>query len=116
MTAFRPVFAAALLAAFVGGVVLPVTHQATHAAEAAAETAEHVQAFHSEAGDDAQAPCAPQPHDMDCAICAGPAAAADLVTVYEALPRGVTGAVSGEADRVRAVTAAGAGARAPPIG
>ena len=116
MTAFRPVFAAALLAVLLGGAVLPVVHEATHGAEAAAAQAEHVSTFHGDAGDDIQAPCAPSLHDVDCAVCAGSAAAVDLVALYEPLPGGSGGAVAGEVDWVRTVTAAGAGARAPPIG
>ena len=116
MTALRPVLASLLLAVLTaGGVALPAAHQAVHALETAAESAEHGETVHGDEGDHVQTPCAPAPHDIGCAVCAGVSAAADLADATAppapALPR----AASAFADWVESLAAAGAGARAPPV-
>ena len=118
MHALRPALAAVLLAVLaVGGVVLPAAHRAVHGLELAAERAGHVAAFHGDAdAPQAQAPCPPQPGDVDCAVCAGLSAAADPASADAPAPDEPDGATAARADWVRTTTAAGAGARAPPAG
>ena len=116
MTALRPVLASLLLAVLAaGGVALPTVHQAAHGLEAAAERAEHGETAHGEAGDHVQTPCAPAPLHVDCAICTG-LAAADVAAADGLTAPDPAEAISAHPDWTRATTAAGAGARAPPIG
>ena len=116
LTALRPVLASLLLAVLAaGGVALPTVHLAAHGLEAAAERAEHGETAHGEAGDHVQTPCAPAPHHVDCAVCTG-VAAADLAQADGLAASDPAEVISAYADWTRAATAAGAGARAPPIG
>ena len=124
MTALRPALASVLLAVLaVGGVVLPTVHRAEHGLEVADARAAHAAAHHGDAahgtadpGDSqAEAPCPPAPNDVDCAVCAG-LSAADLVAAPAPPPDDDPGAFEAHADWVRATTATGAGARAPPVG
>ena len=116
VTSLRSVLASTLLAVLaVGGVALPTAHRAWHGVETAAERTEHVEtAHHSSDGDQAQTPCAPKAHDVDCAICAGFSAAPDLALASVPAPGDPEEATTAYADWVRTTTAAGAGARAPP--
>ncbi len=116
MIALRPVLASLLLAVLTaGGVALPTVHLAAHGLEEAAERAEHSEAAHGEAGDHVQTPCAPAPHHVDCAICTG-LAAADLAQEDGLAAPDPAEAISAYADWTRTAAAAGAGARAPPVG
>ena len=124
MHALRSVLASVLLAVLaVGGVVLPAAHRAAHGLEVAQAQADHAD-HHRDAAPraatpdapQAQAPCPPAPNDVDCAICTGLSAAAALTVDAAPTPEATLGAYETHADRVRAVTASGAGARAPPIG
>lgn len=117
MTALRPLLASVLLAVLTaGGLVLPSVHEATHALEAAEERADHAATHHTEAGDTAETPCPPPAHEVDCAVCTVTWTAAEA-TEDDGRPGTDTAALwADHADRVRTITAFGAGARAPPIG
>lgn len=124
MIALRSALASVLLAVLaVGGVVLPSVHQAAHGLEIADARANH-DAHHGDVAHGgatqgeplAEAPCPPAPNDVDCAVCAGLSAAADLAVAPDPLPEDDPGAYHAYADWVRTAAAAGAGARAPPVG
>mgnify|MGYP003147036145 CR=1 FL=1 len=129
VTAFRSALASVLLAALaVGGVALPAVHRATHGLEVAEARADHAATHHGDAGHDGdasdargsdldvvEAPCPPSPNEVDCAVCAGLSVAADLAVSAILPPEATLAAHEAHADRVRAVTAGGAGARAPPV-
>lgn len=110
----------------VGGVVLPSVHRVAHAMETQEERDAHQGAHHGdkvahlapEAGTTplAEAPCPPLPNDVDCAVCSGLSAAADLTLDRGLAPEAEHDAFSAYADVVRMQAAWGAGARAPPIG
>lgn len=134
MTALRPALASVLLAVLaVGGVVLPSVHHAAHGLEVAdaraAHAVHHGDAIHGDAvhagiaqgepqrGETlAEAPCPPAPNDLDCAVCIGLSAAADLAVPPDPFPEDDPRAYQAYADWVRTVATTGAGARAPPIG
>ena len=129
MTAFRSALASVLLAVLaVGGVVLPSAHRAAHGLEIASARAAHVAhhelVAHGDAAHEgtdpegplADAPCPPPPNDVDCAICIGLSAAADLAAAPAPLPEDDAGTHAAYADWLHMDAAAGAGARAPPLG
>ena len=130
VTALRSALASVLLAVLaVGGVALPAAHRAAHGLEVAEARAGHAAAHHGDAGhggstSDAlgadvpivETPCPPTPNDVDCAVCAGLSVAADLAVAVVLPPEAAHAAYEAHADRVRTVTASGAGARAPPVG
>lgn len=129
VTAFRSALASALLAVLaVGGVALPAVHQAAHGLEVAEAQADHAATHHGDPGHDeaasgalgvdgpaVEAPCPPVPNDVDCAVCAGVSVAAELAVSAVLPPEATLAAYEAHADRVRTVTASGAGARAPPV-
>lgn len=115
MIPLRSVPATVLLAVLAVGVVLPTVHWAAHGLERVEERSAHVLAFHQDAAQDVvQEPCPPPPHSVDCAVCAGFWAGADLAAAWDVPPHEPQGAVAAYADWVRTTTATGAGARAPP--
>lgn len=118
VVALRSVLASVLLAVLaVGGVVLPAVHRAAHGVEVADARAAHA-AHHSDAAPDGplvEAPCPPAPNDVDCAVCLGISVAAEGGAAAPP-PETAVEAHQAHADRVRTVAAAGAGARAPPVG
>lgn len=99
----------------VGGVALPSAHAVAHGLEAQAEQADHAASTHSDDGDQAQTPCDPVPGDVDCAICTGLSAAADLAEADGPMLGSPAEATSAYADWTRIATASGASARAPPV-
>lgn len=117
MTALRPVLASALLAVLTaGGLVLPSVHEAAHTLETAEERADHAATHHGEAGDTAETPCPPPAHEVDCAVCTATWTASEATESDDRLGADTAALWADHADRVRTITAFGAGARAPPAG
>ena len=122
VTPVRIDLAIVLLAVLVaGGSVLPTVHLAAHGLEVAAERVAHVATFHDgvalETGtDQAQPPCSPRPHGVDCAICVGLSVVVGHPEAGPYVPDGPEGAETAYANWIRTHTATGAGARAPPVG